>query len=112
MFLLSFGCENAPLCSINTFLFQVGSIVKSFRWAPFLPVAPDSSMLSVLLLLSKYRLRNIPVIEVGKPTIKNFITQLAVVKGLESCKGRDWFDCIAAHPISDLGLPFMSYNEV
>lgn len=109
---LGFGCENAPLCSINTFLFQVGSIVKSFRWAPFLPVAPDSSMLSVLLLLSKYRLRNIPVIEVGKPTIKNFITQSAVVKGLESCKGRDWFDCIAAHPISDLGLPFMSYNEV
>lgn len=112
MFLLSFGRENAPLCSINTFLFQVGSIVKSFRWAPFLPVAPDSSMLSVLLLLSKYRLRNIPVIEVGMPTIKNFITQLAVVKGLESCNGRDWFDFIAAHPISDLGLPFMSYNEV
>ncbi|KAJ8647529.1 hypothetical protein MRB53_000552 [Persea americana] len=90
----------------------VGSIVKSFRWAPFLPVTPDSSMLSVLLLLSKYRLRNIPIVEMGKPTIKNFITQSAVVKGLEQCKGRDWFDCIAAHPISDLGLPFMTYEEV
>ena len=69
-------------------------------------------MLSVLLLLSKYRLRNVPVIEPGQPDIKNFITQSAVVQGLEGCKGRDWFDCIAAMPISDLGLPFMAYDEV
>lgn len=69
-------------------------------------------MLSVLLLLSKYRLRNVPVIEPGNPSIKNFITQSAVIQGLEGCKGRDWFDCIAAHSISDLGLPFMSPNEV
>ncbi|XP_010256588.1 PREDICTED: SNF1-related protein kinase regulatory subunit gamma-1-like isoform X2 [Nelumbo nucifera] len=90
----------------------VRSIIKSFRWAPFLPISTDSSMLSVLLLLSKYRLRNVPVIETGKPFIKNFITQSAVVQGLEQCKGRDWFDCISARPISDFGLPFMSYNEV
>lgn len=88
------------------------SIVKSYRWAPFIPVATDSSMLSVLLLLSKYRLRNVPVIEPGNPEIKNYITQSAVVGGLEGCKGRDWFDCIAARPISDMGLPFMSSNEV
>ncbi|KAL0408671.1 UNVERIFIED_CONTAM: SNF1-related protein kinase regulatory subunit gamma-1-like [Sesamum radiatum] len=70
-------------------------------------VAADSSMLSVMLLLSKYRLRNVPVIETGKSSIKNFITQYAVVQGLQGCKGRDWFDCIAAHPISELmGLPF------
>ncbi|KAF8408065.1 hypothetical protein HHK36_007206 [Tetracentron sinense] len=90
----------------------VKSILKSYRWAPFLPIATDSSMLSVLLLLSKYRLRNVPVIEMGKPFIKNFITQSAVVQGLEQCKGRDWFDCIAARPISDLGLPFMSCDQV
>ncbi|PRQ40833.1 putative CBS domain-containing protein [Rosa chinensis] len=90
----------------------VRSILKSFRWAPFLPVATDSSMLSVLLLLSKYRLRNVPVIEPGQATIKNYITQSAIVHGLERCKGRDWFDCIAAKPISDLGLPFMSSDEV
>lgn len=90
----------------------VESIIKSYRWAPFLPVSTDSSMLSVLLLLSKYRLRNVPVIEPGNPSIKNFITQSAVIQGLEGCKGRDWFDCIAAHSISDLGLPFMSPNEV
>lgn len=90
----------------------VKDIIKSYRWAPFLPVATDSSMLSVLLLLSKYRLRNVPVIEPGKPSIKNFITQSAVVQGLEQCKGRDWFDYIAARPISDFGLPFMSSKEV
>ncbi|XP_050375206.1 SNF1-related protein kinase regulatory subunit gamma-1-like [Argentina anserina] len=90
----------------------VRSILKSYRWAPFLPVTSDSSMLSVLLLLSKYRLRNVPVVEPGQATIKNYITQSAVVHGLERCKGRDWFDCIAAKPISVLGLPFMSSDEV
>ncbi|KAK4423766.1 SNF1-related protein kinase regulatory subunit gamma-1-like [Sesamum alatum] len=90
----------------------VRSILKSYRWAPFIPVAADSSMLSVMLLLSKYRLRNVPVIETGKSTIKNFITQSAVIQGLHGCKGRDWFDCIAAHPISELGLPFMYPDQV
>ncbi|XP_022775798.1 SNF1-related protein kinase regulatory subunit gamma-1-like [Durio zibethinus] len=91
---------------------SVRSIVKSYRWAPFIPVATDSFMLSVLLLLSKYKLRNVPVIEPGKPDIKNYITQSAVIEGLEGCRGRDWFDCISARPISDLGLPFMSSDEV
>ena len=69
-------------------------------------------MLTVLLLLSKYRLRNVPVIEMGKPGVRNFITQSAVVRGLQQCKGRDWFDTIASRPLSDSGLPFMPYNEV
>ncbi|KAJ8773768.1 hypothetical protein K2173_006418 [Erythroxylum novogranatense] len=90
----------------------VRSILKSYRWSPFVHVETDSSMLNVLLLLSKHRLRNVPVIESGQPEIKNFITQSAVIQGLEGCKGRDWFDCISSRPISDLGLPFMSSNEV
>ncbi|KAJ0971312.1 hypothetical protein J5N97_019271 [Dioscorea zingiberensis] len=90
----------------------VKTIIESYRWAPFLPVSPDTSMLTVLLLLSKYRLRNVPVIEMGKPGIQNFITQSAVIQGLRHCKGRDWFDTIASHPLSYLGLPFMSANEV
>ncbi|CAL0315160.1 unnamed protein product [Lupinus luteus] len=90
----------------------VKSVLKQYRWAPFVPVARNSSMLTVMLLLSKYRLRNVPVIEPGKPEIVNFITQSAVIQGLEGCKGRDWFDCIAERPICDLGLPFMSPHEV
>lgn len=87
-------------------------IVESYHWSPFVPITLDSSMLTVLLLLSKYRLRNVPVIEPEKPIIKNFITQAGVVKGLQQCKGRDWFDYISALPLSDLGLPFMSIDEV
>ncbi|CAN6852133.1 unnamed protein product [Brassica oleracea var. botrytis] len=90
----------------------VRTILKSFRYAPFVPVCTESSMLSVLLLLSKYRLRNVPVIKPGEPDIKNYITQSAVVYGLEDCKGRDWFDHISSLPISELGLPFMSPKEV
>lgn len=90
----------------------VSSILNSYRWAPFVPVASDGSMLSVLLLLSKYRLRNVPVIESGQSNVMNFITQSAVIQGLEKCRGRDWFDCISGYPISDLGLPFMSSDEV
>lgn len=90
----------------------VRSILKSYRWAPFLPVSTECSMLSVLLLLSKYRLRNVPVIEEGKPDIKNYITQSAVVQGLDRCNGRDWFDLIAMQPISELGLPFMAPAEL
>ncbi|CAJ1931723.1 unnamed protein product [Sphenostylis stenocarpa] len=90
----------------------VRSILKSYRWSPFVPVGRDSAMLTVLLLLSKYRLRNVPVIESDTPEMVNFITQSAVVQGLERCKGRDWFDCIAEKCISDLGLPFMSTSEV
>ncbi|RLN24916.1 SNF1-related protein kinase regulatory subunit gamma-1-like isoform X1 [Panicum miliaceum] len=90
----------------------VRSIVESYHWSPFVPITLDSSMLTVLLLLSKYRLRNVPVIEPDKPVIKNFITQTGVVKGLQQCKGRDWFDYISALPLSDLGLPFMSIDEV
>ncbi|XP_068651526.1 SNF1-related protein kinase regulatory subunit gamma-1-like [Aristolochia californica] len=90
----------------------VQSLLKAYRWGPFIPVSTDSSMLSVLLLLSKYRMRNVPVIQVGKPSIRNFITQSAIVKGLEECKGRDWFDSIAKRPLSDLGLPFISPDQV
>ncbi|KAK6931189.1 CBS domain, partial [Dillenia turbinata] len=77
---------------------KVRSIQKSYRWVPFLPMSTDSSMLIVLLLLSKYRLRNVPVIEAGQPVVKNYITQSAVVHGHERCKGRDWFDIISACP--------------
>ncbi|ONK78285.1 uncharacterized protein A4U43_C02F16670 [Asparagus officinalis] len=91
---------------------KVGSVVTPYRWAPFVPVGVDSSMLTVLLLLSKYRLRNVPVIEAGKPYIRNLITQSAVVQGLMRCRGSEWFDCIASRRLPDLGLPFMSNDKV
>lgn len=90
----------------------IQSIVRSFRWTPFFPVQPNDSMLTVFLLLSKYRLRSVPVIEMDKPFVKNMITQSAIVRGLLQCRGRDWFDVIALKTVSELGLPFMSPSQV
>ncbi|KAB8099116.1 hypothetical protein EE612_028994, partial [Oryza sativa] len=62
----------------------VRSIVESYRWSPSVSITLDTSMLTVLPLLPKYRLRNVPVIEPDKPiTHSNFITHTGVVKGLQ-----------------------------
>ncbi|KAJ3701890.1 hypothetical protein LUZ61_005595 [Rhynchospora tenuis] len=90
----------------------VKSVMRIPRWVPFLPIEPDSSMLTVLLLLSKYRLRNVPVVEPSGAHIQNFITQTAIVRGLLDCKGRDWFDYMYNLPLTDFGLPFISFDEV
>ncbi|GLJ17749.1 hypothetical protein SUGI_0309820 [Cryptomeria japonica] len=90
----------------------IQTIVRSYRWTPFLPVQPNDSMLTVLLLLSKYRLRSVPVIEIDKPSVKNMITQSAVIQGLAQCRGQDWFDTIARKSVSEMGLPFMSPDKV
>lgn len=96
----------------GSIVLQVMAILKTYEWVPFIPVSPESSMLSVLLLLSKYRLRNVPVIEPGNAVIVNYITQSAVILGLNRCKGRDWFDYISACRLSELGLPFVSPDQV
>jgi hypothetical protein len=51
------------------------------------------------------------VVEPDKPVIRSCITQAGVVKGLQQCKGRDWFDYVSALPLADVGLPFMSTDE-
>ncbi|BBN17572.1 hypothetical protein MPTK1_7g15460 [Marchantia polymorpha subsp. ruderalis] len=99
--------EEEPFKSIT-----VEEITNSYRWAPFLPIQPDDSMLTVLLLLSKFRLRSIPIVEADKPRVENVITQSAVVRGLAQCHGRDWFDCIANKTLAQLGLPKMSADQV
>ncbi|CAK9215786.1 unnamed protein product, partial [Sphagnum troendelagicum] len=91
---------------------QVGEITKSYRWAPFLPIEPDESMLTVLLLLSKFRLRSIPVVNDCDPDVKNVITQSAVVQGLSLCRGRDWFDSLAGKSLFQIGLPVMSPDQM
>ncbi|KAI5077787.1 hypothetical protein GOP47_0007611 [Adiantum capillus-veneris] len=91
---------------------KVSDITKAYRWTPFLPIRPDDSMLTLLLLLSMYRLRSVPVVEMDKPDIKSFITQAAVVKGLSHCKGRDWFDEVAGKTLHEVALPVMGPEEV
>lgn len=91
---------------------QVEEITRFYRWAPFLPVQHDDSMLTVLLLLTKFRLRSIPVVDINKGVVKNMISQSSVVKGLAQCQGRDWFDTLAAKSVHEVGLPVMLPNQV
>lgn len=91
---------------------KVSDITRSFRWTPFLPVQPEDSMLTLLQLMLKFRLRSIPVVEMEKPYINNFITQSAVVRGLLQCRGRDWFEEIAKKNLYELELSVVGPKEV
>lgn len=91
---------------------KVADITRSYRWAPFLAICPDDSMLTVLLLLSKFRLRSVPVVDPGQPNVTNLITQSAVLKGLAQCRGFDWFDSISEKTLEQLGLPLMAPEQV
>lgn len=91
---------------------QVAEITKSYRWAPFLPIQNDDSMLTVLLLLTKFRLRSIPVIDFNEGVVENMISQSSVIKGLSQCQGRDWFDSLAGKSLHQLGLPLMEPEKV
>ncbi|KVH88576.1 Aldolase-type TIM barrel [Cynara cardunculus var. scolymus] len=62
---------------------KVKDISGSFRWAPFLALQPSNSFLTMLLLLSKYRMKSIPVVDLGERKIDNIITQSAVFHMLE-----------------------------
>ncbi|GJP41788.1 hypothetical protein CLOM_g1433 [Closterium sp. NIES-68] len=103
--------ENEPFKSAT-----VADITRSYRWAPFLPVQPNDSMLTLLLLLSRFRMRSVPVVALGlappAPRLHNLITQSAVIRGLARCRGFDWFDVIADKPLMDLGLPILGAEEV
>ncbi|KAK4774301.1 hypothetical protein SAY86_009236 [Trapa natans] len=67
-----------------------GSISGSFRWAPFLALRKEDSFLTMLLLLSKYKMKSVPVVDEGK--IDNIITQSAVIHMLAECAGLHWFE--------------------
>ncbi|CAI7824674.1 unnamed protein product [Closterium sp. NIES-53] len=91
---------------------KVSDVAGSFRWAPFLPVTPDDSLLTLLLLVSKYRVRSVPVVEAGQPAVLNLVTQSSVVEVLADCHGLPWFDRLADRPICDLGLPTLPGDKV
>lgn len=99
--------ENEPFKST-----KVSEITRAYRWAPFLPIQHNDSMLTVLLLLSKFRLRSIPVVNIDKNVVQNVITQSGVILGLSQCCGRDWFDNLAGKSLHQLGLPVMMRSKV
>ncbi|XP_020112017.1 SNF1-related protein kinase regulatory subunit gamma-1-like isoform X2 [Ananas comosus] len=86
---------------------KVGDISGSFRWAPFLALQTSDSFLTMLLLLSKYRMKSLPVVDLGEGKIENIITQSAVVHMLAECVGLPWFESWGTKKLSELGLPIM-----
>ncbi|KAG5523092.1 hypothetical protein RHGRI_035037 [Rhododendron griersonianum] len=91
---------------------KVCDISGSFRWAPFLALQKANSFLTMLLLLSKYRMKSIPVVDPGEGKIDNIITQSAVIHMLEECSGLHWFESWGTKKLSELGLPLMKPSRI
>ncbi|KAL6973053.1 SNF1-related protein kinase regulatory subunit gamma-1 [Sarracenia purpurea var. burkii] len=91
---------------------KVRDISGSFRWAPFLALQKSNSFLTMLLLLSKYRMKSVPVVDLGERKIDNIITQSAVIHMLEECAGLHWFESWGNKKLSDLDLPLMKPNRI
>ncbi|XP_052175269.1 SNF1-related protein kinase regulatory subunit gamma-1 [Diospyros lotus] len=91
---------------------KVRDISGSFRWAPFLALQKSNSFLTMLLLLSKYRMKSIPVVDPGERTIDNIITQSAVIHMLQECAGLHWFESWGTKKLYELGLPLMKSNRI
>nr|WCR76081.1 SNF1-related protein kinase regulatory subunit gamma-1 [Aquilaria sinensis] len=91
---------------------KVRDISGSFRWAPFLALQKSNSFLTMLLLLSKYKMKSIPVVDLGEGTIDNIITQSAVIHMLAECAGLHWFESWGTKKLSEIGLPVMSSDQV
>ncbi|WOL00379.1 SNF1-related protein kinase regulatory subunit gamma-1 [Canna indica] len=91
---------------------KVQDIAGSFRWAPFLALQNSDSFLTMLLLLSKYRMKSLPVVDIGEGKIENIITQSAVVHMLAECVGLHWFENWGSKKLYELGLPMMKPNRL
>ncbi|KAK9926655.1 hypothetical protein M0R45_023871 [Rubus argutus] len=91
---------------------RVRDISGSFRWAPFLALQKDNTFLTMLLLLSKYKMKSVPVVDLGEGKIDNIITQAAVIHMLAECTGLQWFESWGTKKLSELGLPPMTADRI
>ncbi|WKA07911.1 hypothetical protein VitviT2T_025682 [Vitis vinifera] len=91
---------------------KVRDISGSFRWAPFLALQKSNSFLTMLLLLSNYKMKSVPVVDLGEGKIDNIVTQSAVIHMLAECVGLSWFERWGAKKMSELGLPTMKPDQV
>ncbi|KAF2311474.1 hypothetical protein GH714_024148 [Hevea brasiliensis] len=67
----------------------------------------------MLLLLSKYKMKSVPVIALGDDwKIDSIITQSAVIHMLAECAGLQWFESWGTKKLSEIGLPSMSHNHI
>ena len=66
----------------------------------------------MLLLLSKYKMKSVPVVDLGEGKIENIITQSAVIHMLAECAALQWFESWGTKRLSELGLPVMTPNRI
>jgi hypothetical protein len=66
----------------------------------------------MLLLLSKYKMKSVPVVDLGAGTIDNIITQPAVIHMLAECAGLQWFESWGTKELSDVGLPLVTPKQI
>lgn len=66
----------------------------------------------MLLLLSKYKMKSIPVVDLGEGKIDNVITQSAVIHMLAECTGLHWFESWGTKRLSELGLPLVTPDQL
>ncbi|KAK8680285.1 hypothetical protein V6N13_109235 [Hibiscus sabdariffa] len=91
---------------------KVREISGSFRWAPFLALEQSNSFLALLILLSKYRMKSVPIVDFGDGRIKNIITQSAVINMFAECTGLHWFESWGAKKLSEIGLPVITTERL
>ncbi|KAL9666437.1 hypothetical protein QQ045_000769 [Rhodiola kirilowii] len=91
---------------------QVKDISGSFRWAPFLALETSNSFLTMLLLLSNYKMKSIPVIDAITGKIDNIVTQSLVIHMLAECSDMLWFENWGNKKLSEIGLPLMGASHL
>ncbi|CAL0319858.1 unnamed protein product [Lupinus luteus] len=114
--------ESAATASVNFFEDLISSdlykntkvrdISGSFRWAPFLALERSNSFLTMLLLLSKYKMKSVPVVDLGAGRIDNIITQSAVIHMLAECSGLQWFESWGDKKLIEVGLPLVTPSQI
>ncbi|CAM9001335.1 unnamed protein product [Rhodiola kirilowii] len=90
----------------------VKDISGSFRWAPFLALETSNSFLTMLLLLSNYKMKSMPVIDAITGKIDNIVTQSSVIHMLAECSDMLWFENWGNKKLSEIGLPLMGASHL
>ncbi|CAA7049715.1 unnamed protein product [Microthlaspi erraticum] len=101
-----------PYCSTSYRRTPRFEISGTFRWAPFLALQKENSFLTMLLLLSKHKMKSIPVVDLGEAKIESIITQSGVIHMFAECAGLHWFEDWGIKTLSEVRLPIMSKDHI
>jgi hypothetical protein len=74
--------------------------------------AADDWHIPYHVVASKYRMKSLPVVEVGGDKIENIVTQSSVMHMLAECVELSWFESWGTKKLSELGLPIMKPSKL